>query len=295
MRPFRNVRLFYVLALLCTQTAGAADIVIEPRSGSFTYVDAQGDAAKRMTVYTYLPSGVGAKDAKILFALHGASKNARGMRDTWIAHANQYGLMVIAPLFDAGQWPSGAYSYASVMSQAGRRYDPSQWSFSVIEHLFDDVKSATGNPAATYYLYGHSEGGQFVHRLVTLLPAARYSRAVAANAGWYMMPNFGVKYPHGLGEAPVTDDSLRKALGRDFVVMLGDRDTDPNHYQLSKTPQAMAQGIHRYERGHNYFRQARERASELQCAFGWRLHTVPFAAHENSKMARAAAEVLAGH
>lgn len=290
-----RLRLFLLLALLWMQSACAApQIVIEPRSGSFTYVDAQGDATKQITVYTYLPAGLAAKDAKILFALHGAGKNAKGMRDTWVEHADKYGLMVVAPLFDPAQWGQGAYSYASVIDKAGKRQEPSHWSYSVIEHLFDDIRSATGNAAAAYYLYGHSEGAQFVHRLVTLLPDARYSRAVAANAGWYMMPAFNVKYPHGLGGAPVTEPVLKKALGRDFVVLLGDRDTDPNHYQLSKAPQAMAQGAQRFERGQNYFREAQNRAAQLQCPFGWRLQTVLNAAHENSKMSRAAAAILMG-
>lgn len=293
-QPIHLLRqLFVFLALLCAQGVGAADIVIEPRSGSFTYVDAQGDASKKMTVFTYLPAGLAAKDAKILFSLHGAGKNAKAMRDTWAAHADKYGLMVIAPLFDAVQWSEGAYSRGGIVSRAGRQ-DTSRWSYSIIEHLFDDIRSATGNAAATYYLYGHSEGAQFVHRLVTLLPDAHYARAVAANAGWYMMPAFNVNYPHGLAGAPVTADGLKKALGRDFVVLLGDRDTDPNHHQLSRTPQAMAQGAFRFERGQNYFKEAQTRAAELQCNFGWRLQSVPNAAHENSKMARAAAAVLMG-
>jgi poly(3-hydroxybutyrate) depolymerase len=292
--PLQRLLMLLVLTLVWLQGVIAAEqeILIESRSGSFLYVDAKGDTSKQLTVYTYLPTGLNPKEAPIVFVMHGAGKDARGMRDTWIEHANNYGFMVIAPRFDSAQWGSGAYSYASVINKAGELQDPAKWSYNVIEHLFDDIKSATGNPAATYFIYGHSEGAQFVHRLVSFLPDARYSRAVAANAGWYMMPTFDVKYPHGLAGAPVSRAPLKKILGRDFVIMLGDRDTDPNHWQLSKTPQAMAQGANRFERGQNYFKEAGNRASELQCSFGWRLQVVPFAAHENSKMSRPAAAVL---
>src|SRR5271155_4121645 len=46
----------------------------------------------------------------------------------------------------------------------------------------------------TYYLYGHSAGGQFAHRLVLFMPNARYQRVVAANPGYYTMPQFNCVY-----------------------------------------------------------------------------------------------------
>lgn len=56
-------------------------------------------------------------------------------------------------------------------------------SFSRIEHLFDAIRQATGNRGERYFLYGHSEGGQFVLRLLMLLPQARVQRAVVVNPG----------------------------------------------------------------------------------------------------------------
>lgn len=267
-------------------------IEIVPGPGSFTFVDAKSDASKSMTVYTYLPKAVPAQSARIVFVMHGVSKNARGYRDAWIEQADHYGLMVIAPLFDRKQWAGGAYSHSSVLAPDGRPRDASLWAFSVVEHLFDAIKAATANASPLYYLYGHSEGGQFVHRLVLLLPEARYARAIAANPGWYTMPAFGTKYPYGLGGSPATRASLEKSLARDLVIMLGELDRDPGHAQLRRTPGAMAQGAHRYERGESFYREARNRAAESGVAFGWRLRAVPGAAHENRKMSAAAATVL---
>lgn len=291
-----SVLMLFVWTLAWSQAVSAASpaIRIAPGAGSFLFVDGKGDPSKQIAVYTYLPRGINPNAAKIVFVMHGFSKDAKGNRDTWIEHANKYEFMVVAPLFDLQQWGGGEYAYASVMSSEGKLQDASKWSFNVVEHLFDAIKGATGNSSATYFIYGHSEGGQFVHRLVLLLPDARYARAVAANPGWYTMPAFSVKFPYGLGGSPATEESLKKSLGREFVLMLGDRDTDSNHKDLRKTPKAMAQGAHRLERGQNYFREAVIRAAGLKSAFAWQLQVVPGAAHQNSKMSRSAAAVLMG-
>jgi predicted esterase len=290
------VVLLFVWTQTWTQTVSAAGpaIRIAPGPGSFSFIDAKGDPSKQITVYTYLPEGLKPSVARIVFVMHGHGKNAKGYRDTWSEYADKYKFMVVAPLFDSEQWGGGEYSYASVVSKEGKLRDASMWSFNVVEHLFDAIKGATGNESSTYFLYGHSEGGQFVHRLVLFLPDARYAKAVAANPGWYTMPTFDIKFPYGLGGSPATGGSLQQSLGRAFVLLLGDRDTDPNDKDLRKTPQAMAQGVHRFERGQNYFKEARNRATALQCPFGWQLQVVPGAAHQNSKMSRPAAAVLMG-
>lgn len=291
-----SVLILFAFTLAWSQAVRAASpaISIAPGAGSFVFVDEKGDPSKRLTVYTYLPEGLKPAAARIVFVMHGFSKDAKGNRDTWIEHADKYGFMVVAPRFDPEQWGRGEYAYASVISRQGKLQNASMWSFSVVEHLFDAINSAAGNSSATYFIYGHSEGGQFVHRLVLLLPDARYAKAVAANPGWYTMPALNVNFPYGLGGSPATEESLKKGLGREFVLMLGDRDTDPDHKDLRRTPKAMAQGAHRFARGQNYFRDAGIRAGELKSAFAWQLQVVPGAAHQNSKMSRSAAAVLMG-
>jgi poly(3-hydroxybutyrate) depolymerase len=286
--------MLFAWALTWPQNAAAADptITIAPGAGSFSFIDEQGDPSKQITVYTYLPERLTPSAAPIVFVMHGHGKNAKGYRDDWVEHADKYQFMVVIPLFDKEQWAGGDYSYASVIAKDGKLQAASMWSFTVIEHLFDLIKRSTGNQNPNYFIYGHSEGGQFVHRLVLFLPDARFARAVAANPGWYTMPTFDVKFPYGLNGSPATEASLKKSLGREFVLMLGDRDTEPNHKDLRKTPEAMAQGVHRFERGQNYVKEARNRAMELKCTFGWHIQVVPGAAHHNSEMSGPAAVVL---
>lgn len=292
---FRSLRhalasLILTAAFLPAQ-ANQPVIDIAPGPGQFTFVDMKGDPSRTMTVYTYLPKDVRADSAGIVFVMHGHGKNAEGYRDAWIRHADRYGFMVVAPLFDAATWRGGAYSYGIAAGNKAIE-DASRWSFSVIEHLFDAVKSATGNHSERYFIYGHSEGGQFVHRLVLFLPEARYARAVAANPGFYTMPDFTVDFPYGLGNSTASEASLKQSLGRDFVLLLGDRDTDPESKDLRRTPQAMAQGACRFERGQRYFRTAGENAAALDTPFNWQVRIVPGVAHQNSGMSGPAAAVL---
>lgn len=66
--------------------------------------------------------------------MHGRGKNAKGMRDTWARQADQYGWLIVAPLFDAAQWAGNAYSYGSVLTRDGKPREASLWSFNVVEH-----------------------------------------------------------------------------------------------------------------------------------------------------------------
>lgn len=283
-----------VCQFVCSIAASAVEssIQVAAGAGNFAFVDERGDASKRMTIYTYLPHGISVQAVPIVFVLHGVSKNAQTYRDTWIPLADRHGFMVIAPLFDREQWSRGAYSYASIHDRDGKLQDSAMWSFNVIEHLFDAIKIATGNASSNYFIYGHSEGGQFVHRLVLLLPDARYARAVAANPGWYTRPTHGIEYPYGLRGAPVSATALKASLQRDFVLLLGELDVDPNRSDLRRTREAMAQGRHRFERGHNFMNEARASAAELGASLRWKIVSVPGAGHENGKMSGPAAQVL---
>lgn len=281
-----------LLSMLAAMVSSARATGLADGKGSFVFHDAAGDPTKAITVYTYVPRGLDTTTAKIVFVMHGHGKDAEAYRDTWVPEAEHDRFIVVAPLFDAAQWPHGAYSYASVFDRDGTLRDRALWSFSVVEHLFDAVRTMTGDDTPRYFIYGHSEGAQFVHRLVLLLPDARYARAVAANAGWYTMPTAAVRYPFGTLDSPITDATLATSFGRDLTVLLGDRDIDPNHKELNRTPPAMAQGANRFERGHRFFDAAEARAREAGVPLAWRLQVVHGAAHQNSRMSGPAAAIL---
>ena len=146
-----------------------------------------------------------------------------------------------------------------------------------------------GGRQTHYTLFGHSAGSQFLHRFLYYVSGARVKRAIAANAGWYTMPDFGVRYPYGLAESGVTVEVLAGYFARDLVVLLGDADTLREDDDLRKTPEAELQGAHRFDRGRTFYRVARARAEALGVDFNWRLQEVQGAGHSNAEMTPAAA------
>jgi hypothetical protein len=85
---------------------------------------------------------------------------------------------------------------------------------------------------------------------------------------------------------------LARALQRKLIVLVGDRDVDPNHPQLRRTPEAAAQGEHRFQRGHTFFEQAQGSARKLDVELAWELHVAPGVAHSNARMAPHAAKFV---
>ena len=76
------------------------------------------------------------------------------------------------------------------------------------------MKAATGNRSASYLLYGHSAGAQFVHRYLYFVPEARVAKVVAANAGWWTLPDLAVGFPYGLRGSVVHEAGLKAMLQR---------------------------------------------------------------------------------
>jgi len=257
--------------------------------GTFTF---EGWAGPPLRVWYHRPEVMRA-DTPVLFVMHGVNRDADRYRDQWSALARQHGVVLVVPEFDGPRFPGGAaYNLGNVFDQAGSMVSREHWSFSAIEPLFDRVRELTGTRVDAYDLYGHSAGAQFVHRYLMYVPEARIRRAISANAGWYTMPEADTAYPYGLRGSEVTDAGLRQALQRPMAILLGTSDTDTQHPSLRRTPEAMAQGPHRFARGESYYAAGRQAASEEGVPFGWVLQPVGGVMHDNGGMAPAAAAWL---
>lgn len=88
----------------------------------------------------------------------------------------------------------------------------SEWSYSLIDPIFDFVVDRMHNKSTGYLIYGHSAGSQFFHRLIWSKPEAKIMRAVCANAGWYTMPDFNQTFPYELKETKCTPENLKKGV-----------------------------------------------------------------------------------
>ena len=258
--------------------------------GSFVFTDKGYFADKPVTVYYYKARSAG-PDARVMMVIHGAERQGSRMRDNWLPFAEKNRLIVLAPEFDEARFPSRLFNMGGIETR-----DRGKWSFQIVEHLFDFVRADEGLSATDYLLFGHSAGGQFVHRFMLLAEAPRVSVAVAANAGSYTMPSYpGLmddKFPYALDEAIVSPDKLKQVFARKVIVLLGEADTQTDAANLPKARQATAQGVNRFERGGNFFAHAQAQAQKLGTPLAWERITVPGVGHDSRRMSQAAARLL---
>jgi pimeloyl-ACP methyl ester carboxylesterase len=254
---------------------------------SFEFRDARGRPDRPVRVYTYRPRQCETR-CPIVFVMHGAKRDASNYRTHWEFAADRYGFIVIAPEMHA--WPkAAAYNLGDVAAQDDRE----KWAFSMIEHLFDEVRDGQKD----YRIFGHSAGGQFVQRMALFLPDNRASVLIAANPGWYTMPEWRTDkgaepFPYSLVGARAGEQELRKALSKRFVLMVGEKDNDPDDENLNKSAGAMKQGEMRVERAENFFKAATGAANDLGVKLAWELIEVPDTAHDGEKLSHAAADLL---
>lgn len=301
IRRIHRTVLAAAIGLLAVQPLGAQTAVecaevcrpnaaIETGSSSFAFTDWAGHELK---VWTYVPEGIDRANAPIAIIMHGANRDADRYRDQWKDHAERGGFIVIAPTFAASEFEgSRAYNMGGIFAETGEPRSRELWSFSAIEPLFDDVVARLGGNQTHYTLYGHSAGSQFVHRFLFFMPEARVKRYLAANAGWYTFPDLEIAFPFGLEGTPVGEERLRAALAKDVVLLLGDRDTDPDHSSLNRSRGAMQQGRHRFARGQAFYASAKALAEERGWEFGWSLREVEGVAHSNGGMAEGAWDLI---
>lgn len=249
-------------------------------------------AGRTVRVWHYAPAGLRA-DAPVLIVMHGVGRNGEDYLNDWVPAAEAKRFLLVVPEFSKADFPGEqGYIYGNTVDEAGRARPRAEWSFAMIEPVFDAVRARLGNTSATYRLYGHSAGAQFVQRFLYFIPEARVSRAVAANAGWYMLPDLDTAFPYGLKGTPVTAAARDAALARPLTILLGEADTDAQHRSLRHTPEADAQGPHRFARGQSFFRLARDLATRSTRPFHWSLATAPGVAHSNRDMTPFALRVL---
>lgn len=281
-------RLLALFVVLCTGLQAAT--ALTPGTGR---IEIQ-RGGKTVPVWYYVPPDAAA-DTPILFVMHGVNRNADDYRNSWLPHAEKYRVVLLAPEFSEKEFPGDeGYNLGGIVDARKRALPAEQWAFSFIEPIFDEVRTALGNRSEKYYLYGHSAGAQFVHRYLYYVPNARVANVVAANSGWYTLPDQKIDFPYGLRGARVSDQALKTMLQRPVVILLGTQDNDPNHKHLRRAAEAMKQGPHRLARGQFFFNAAQRKAAELKVPFGWKLATAPGIGHSDRGMAAFAIEWLFG-
>jgi len=278
--------------------------LFRPGFGRVTFVARDGN---QLEAKIYRSSRFDPSSGPVWFVMHGASRDVDRYVTAAAPVAERYQALVIAPHFSREDYPKGT-DYTLGVKRTGRdgltlmgpnRWrEPEDYIYAEIEHLFDATRASFGGHQRGYYVFGHSAGAQFTHRLLTFLPGARVLAAVAANAGWYTLPaDEDPSYntmPYGLRGAPLEPEDLRGYFAVPFVVLLGERDTRTaaESKMVRGTPEAMDQGETRLERGRNYFEVGQAEAKQLDTKFAWRLAVVPRAGHDAASMVDSAGFLL---
>ena len=251
--------------------------------GSFEFDGGEGVPPVR--VWYHQPSHPSSK-SRVLFLMHGSSRTGEEARNIGAPFAEDHDFVLLVPEFRERDYPGDRYAFGNMSDGAGHLQPEAKWGFVVIERLFDLVRQKLGLGTTTYDIIGHSAGGQFVHRLVLFLPSARFRRAIASSPGRYAFPTLRQSFPYGLGGSGIDAARLATAFGRDFILLLGDRDTTDREREAA----AMFQGANRYARGLRFFATATEEARALNSALAWRLRIVNGADHTPGPMVRASLE-----
>jgi len=285
---------FFLLcvALICPGTCfGQRTIdptLLREPSGNFTFTDVRGNPSRPIVVW-YCRSEFIDTDTNLVFVMHGSeSRTAREVCELAAPYVRAHNVLVIAPQFSEADYPGNSYVFGHMANRNGVILPQSQWGLAVIEHLFDSLRGGLRLKTVSYDIVGFSGGGQFVHRLVLFLPEARYRRAVAASPGRYAFPTSSVRFPYGLGRSPTDSAALGRIFARDFILVLGDRDTSDR----TREAEAMTQGKNRLARGLRFFATATEEAGARGVPLHWQLQLVNGAGQNPVSMVRTTLELL---
>ena len=232
-------------------------------------------------------------DTPIVFVHHGMGRNGYDYRDFWLPLVDEADVLVIAPEFPAESFPGSAwYNYGNRLDEHGKVNPPELWTYQIDSILFQALRAQGLTRRPSYGMFGHSAGGQLVHRMLGLGLRHHVAAAVTANAGSYALADLDIDFPFGLGGTGLDEAALRAWLGFRLTVMAGTADNDADGSNLPREPQAMAQGPHRFARAHNFIRAARAKAASLDMRCAWTIIDVEGVAHDGKRMTAAAAPIL---
>jgi len=126
----------------------------------------------------------------VLFVHHGVARNGSDYRDYWLDLVDDAGILAISIEFPEESFPEHLWYHFGNLHDKDRTPNPrEEWTFGIDERLFDRLHAQRITTRRRYGLFGHSAGGQFVHRMLSFGFRDRVAVAVSANAGTYAMPD----------------------------------------------------------------------------------------------------------
>jgi pimeloyl-ACP methyl ester carboxylesterase len=230
------------------------------------------------------------EDTKVLFVIHGNSRNAEDYLSAWIPHIKNKNVIVAAPQFNKANF-SNFFLLEMAESSGNVNKDKSKYINNSISLFFNYIKSKFSLDIETYSMFGHSAGAQFTHRYMLLSKDKRISNAVVANAGWYTFIS-NADFPYGIKSSPIiiSDEHLRWFMSNKVNLLIGSEDIGSKSVNSSKG--AKLQGITRVDRANSYFNSLITSAEVKNYALRWNYKILDNVDHDFKKVTPYAANIL---
>jgi pimeloyl-ACP methyl ester carboxylesterase len=193
-----------------------------------------------VSYYLYAPKKVNT-GIPIFITVHGWSRNVLEHAKGFLPFAEEYGVVLVAPLFDPENFPQ--YQRLGHSSKKGRADH-------ALDAVISEVVSKTGAEAQPLYMFGFSGGGQFVQRYAMVYPE-KVKRVALGAPGWFTFPDPDQPFPRGLGtnkRLPNIHPKPHDFLKVPAHVMVGDLDVRRDHHLNTSRVIDRAQGTNRMER-----------------------------------------------
>lgn len=265
-------------------------LTLDPPQGRSTlpFIDAR-HPNRPLDINFYRPARHRPED-EVVFVQHGMLRNGDDYRDFWIEAAEKHNLLIVAPTFGNEHFPKAeGYNNGLVVGEDGTIAAQDDWLYAVPARVLAALRQAGVTKRDKVKLFGHSAGGQFVHRLLATQSETPYEVALPANSGWYTLPTLERRFPEGLGGLGLGEADLARWLAWPMVIFAGDQDIVTDDPNLPAQPEALAQGPMRYARAHFMLDFAKAEAAKRGLPCNWTLITVPGIGHDGAAMSRAAA------
>ena len=230
------------------------------------------------------------KDTKVIFVIHGNSRNAEDYLSAWIPHVTNKNVIVAAPQFRKIDF---RYFFLLEMAESSGKVnsDKDEYINNSISLFFNYLKSKFSLSTETYSMFGHSAGAQFTHRYMLLSMDNRISNTVIANAGWYTFITDD-EFPYGINNSPIniSNEQIKWFMSKKANLLIGSDDIGFKSVNSSKG--ANLQGLTRVDRAANYFDSLIMNAESRGYALRWNYKVLERVDHDYKKVTPYAAQIL---
>ena len=230
------------------------------------------------------------KDTKVIFVIHGNSRNAEDYLSVWIPHVTNKNVIVAAPQFRKIDF---RYFFLLEMAESSGKVNSNKNEYinNSISLFFNYLKSKFSLSTETYSMFGHSAGAQFTHRYMLLSMDNRISNTVIANAGWYTFITDD-EFPYGINNSPIniSNEQIKWFMSKKANLLIGSDDIGFKSVNSSKG--ANLQGLTRVDRAANYFDSLIMSAESRGYALRWNYKVLDRVDHDFKKVTPYAAQIL---